>query len=117
MFLAFRVTIDPPADSAPVTSTTTPPAANQPPVVKLGGKKKVTTSKDTFKVHGSAHDGDGSVRKVEVKVNKGPYRKAKGGAKWSFDAELKPGKNIILVRTTDAAGAVSAPVKLIVFRK
>ncbi len=114
MFLAFRVTINPPADTAPTAHT---PTANQPPVVKLGGKKKVTTGADTFKVQGSARDGDGSVRLVEVKVNKSPYRKAKGGAKWSFNAKLKAGKNVILVRTTDAAGAVSAPVKLIVFRK
>ncbi len=85
--------------------------------MKLAGKKKVTTSDDTFKVHGSAVDGDGSVRVVEVKVNKGSFHKAKGAAKWSFKAKLKSGKNTITVRTIDAAGAISAPVKLIVIRK
>jgi hypothetical protein len=115
MFLAFRVTINPAADKAPVAAPSAP--VNHPPVVAVSGKKKITTAAATFKVHGKAVDSDGSVRVVEVKVNKGSYRKAKGSAKWSFAADLKPGKNVILVRSIDASGAVSAPQKIIVFKK
>ena len=112
IFLAYRVTITPAADTVPVTPVTpTPPAANQPPVV-IVGKRKITAS--TVKISGSARDADGSVRLVEVKVNTAPYRKAKSTAKWSFTAELKPGKNTILVRATDNDDARSAPVKITV---
>ena len=115
MFLAFRVTITPSAELAQTFPQ--PPAGHHPPVLKLAGKKKITTPATRYKLRGSVADADGDASYVEVKINKNPYRKVKGGAHWNVNVQLQPGRNVILVRSVDAQGNKSAPAKTIIFRK
>jgi hypothetical protein len=87
------------------------------PVVTLIGKKHQTTAKAALLIRGRARDLDNNLSKVEVKVGKQPYRKAKGTpARWKFTVRLKPGVNKVTVRAEDTAGAVSRPLNLVLKR-
>ncbi len=58
------------------------------------------------RVQGRAAD-DWGLFRVEVKVNRAPYRKAVGLERWRFRARLKPGRNQVRVRSVDDVGQLS----------
>jgi len=98
--------------SPSASSTATTPH----PIAAIAGKKKITTGAATLKLKGTASDIGGTLARVEVKVGKGGFKTANGTAAWKFTAHLEPGKNVILVRAVDAAGAVSANARVTVVR-
>jgi hypothetical protein len=114
VFLVYRVTI---ASGDDATETPKSHDHREPPVVQLPGKGKRVTSDDQITLRGRVSDPDSNVRVVQVKVNSGKFRKAKGAAKWQFNASLKPGRNVIIVRSIDADGHVSKTKKIVVIRK
>ncbi|MGH8046563.1 MAG: choice-of-anchor tandem repeat GloVer-containing protein, partial [Chthoniobacterales bacterium] len=82
------------------------------PTVAVKGKKKLTTSKPSLTLKGTATN----AAKVEIKVGKGKYKRAKGTANWSFKLKLKPGKNTITV-IAHGPGGDSTPARLTITRK
>lgn len=57
---------------------------------------------------GTAADPSG-VAEILYRIDKGPFKAAKGTTAWSLSLKLKPGKNKIEVFVVDGAGNVSAP--------
>ncbi|MDD5201407.1 MAG: hypothetical protein PHC88_16575 [Terrimicrobiaceae bacterium] len=77
-----------------------------------------TTAKDRYVIKGTAHDPSG-VSRVEVAKRSAhaAYTGASGTTTWKFVATpLKTGNNIFYVRSIDASGAPSAPVKVTIRR-
>ncbi|MEW6069036.1 MAG: right-handed parallel beta-helix repeat-containing protein [Candidatus Thermoplasmatota archaeon] len=64
---------------------TKPPAVNQPPVVSITYPATGQTVNGTIAITGSASDPDGTVQKVEVKIDDGSWSDATGTTTWSFE--------------------------------
>jgi sugar lactone lactonase YvrE len=59
----------------------------------------------------------GEVTQVTQRVGKrGPFRKAKGTAKWRFTASLKPGRNFVTV-VAEGPGGKSTPKRVVITRQ
>ena len=101
--LKFHTTF--PAPPAPLPAPLSPTVA---------GKRNVVTTKAKITLKGGATS---DVVSVNVKVRKKAYRNAQGTTHWSYRVPLIIGKNIVLVRTTNASGVTSAPVKIRITRK
>jgi hypothetical protein len=87
------------------------------PLVRLIGRSRLSTARPSIVIRGRATDADGDLLKVEVKVGTRPYRAAKGTpARWRHTVPLKPGRNRVLVRAKDAAGAFSTPLRVLIQR-
>ncbi len=88
------------------------------PTVRVSGKhtRRVAATKLTFK--GTAADANGDLARVEVKVGKAKWKKARGLEKWRFVAyHLKIGRTKIQVRATDTTGLRSSPARLTIIRQ
>jgi hypothetical protein len=90
-----------------------------PVVIPTDLRKRLRVQISPFKITGTASD-DVTVKKVEAKLNKGPYVELKLKAtnnptkvKWTFNAALQPGKNVIKFRATDNDDNPSEVVKQI----
>lgn len=83
------------------------------PIVTVKGPKKLTTSRASLKLRGLSLN---AVR-VEVKAGKGAFSDAKGVAVWSHRTRLKPGKNVIRVRSVNIADATSRYSRVTVTRQ
>ncbi len=84
------------------------------PVVKPA-VKGISTIRPRVKIKGTATD-EGVIEAVQVQPGNGPFRKAKGTNQWSFNAKLKPGRNVLQIRARDTAGNSSRPKRVIVTR-
>lgn len=83
------------------------------PTVTIQTRNSSTTA-STKRVRGKAA---GQVSSVTYRVGKsGAFRKASGTAGWSFNARLKPGKNVITV-VAEGPGGSSAPKKVTITRE
>ncbi len=96
-----------------MTPKVVPPPKPAAPVVKIIGAKNLTTAKAKLTIKGSA---TGPVTSVTYRIGSRPAKAAKGTAKWSLKAALKPGKNKIAV-TAHGPGGDSAPARVTVMRK
>lgn len=83
------------------------------PIVTVKGRKMITTSQASVKLRGFSLN---AVR-VEVKQDKGGFRNTTGVTLWNHRARLKPGKNIILVRSVNIADATSRLSRVTVTRR
>ena len=82
------------------------------PVLTISTRSAATTN-PTFRIRGKV---TGQVTKVTYRVGKkGGFRRATGGARWSFTARLKPGKNLITVMA-EGPGGTSAAKKVTITR-
>jgi hypothetical protein len=78
---------------------------------------KLQTDKPTFRVKGVASSNEGIV-KVQYRLpGEKKFRTARGTESWSFTAQLKPGKNKILVRVISASGETTDKVVIVTRRK
>jgi uncharacterized repeat protein (TIGR03803 family) len=104
---------DGPSGAGAIYSLTSP---NKVPVVKIKGKAFLRTNKAKVKIAGTATDDIGLLR-VEYKIGKkGKYRPAKGTSKWTINAKLKPGLNVITIRAVDIRRTNSKPATARVIR-
>jgi sugar lactone lactonase YvrE len=94
---------------------TTPGPTPHPRVVVIG-RKVYSTPAARARLRGRATDAGGTLARVQVKVNRRPYRNAAGLANWRFFANLQPGRNVIFVRAVDVSGAMSSAVRLTITR-
>jgi hypothetical protein len=94
--------------------------ASFPPVaavkVRISGKKRITTSGATATVKGTASSTVG-IKRVECKVNRGKFKKARGTEKWKFKARLKEGRNVVTARAIGNNDVVSKPAKVRIMRE
>src|SRR5690606_9701757 len=106
------------AGAAYLFEVVVPPAPATSPTLKITGRKKVRTTKPRHRVTGTAADADGNLARVEAKDTRPKgvkkFRKAKGSAKWKYQAPLKTGRNKIQVRAVDATGRTSKTARITV---
>jgi hypothetical protein len=96
----------------PTPEATPDPAPPDAPI--LAGSAKIKTTKPKVKIGGTLLV-EGAY--VMYKIGSGPYIKAKGGAQWSINLKLKPGKNIVFIVTFDPmTGKMSKPKKITITR-
>lgn len=84
------------------------PALLPVPRVSVKGPKTFVTSRGSIRLRGTSRN---AVR-VEVKAGKGKFRSAKGVASWTHRAKLRPGRNVVLVRSVNIADATSKLVRM-----
>jgi len=86
-------------------------AANKLPLVVISSPKDGQKFiKADIVVEGIANDEDGSVSKVQVKLNDGDWSDASGTTTWRKEITLEPGDNIISVKAIDDLGAETSPL-------
>lgn len=116
-----------PAPSPSPTASPRPPVPPTPrptpdrtdriaPIVRVRGENVRRSPLPFVILSGTARD-NRSLRKVEIQSNGGSYRRANGGRPeiWYGLFDLKPGRNVFLVRAIDAAGNVSKLERVSVF--
>jgi sugar lactone lactonase YvrE len=97
-------------------SPVTTPGSTPHPRVVVPGPKVYSTASARVLLRGRAADAGGTLARVQVKVNRRPYRNAAGLANWRFFANLQSGRNAILVRAVDVSGTMSSAVRLTITR-
>ncbi len=108
------------AGAAYIFTLTPPPSVRgtAAPAVRVKGKKTLRTTAARVVIKGTATDPDADLTRVEVKVGKAKWKKARGLEKWRFVVRgLKLGRTKIKVRALDATGRYSSPVKLTIFHR
>lgn len=78
-----------------------------PPTVAITSPKKSSSFRADFSVLGTAADSDGSITKVEISVDNGPWQLCQNTASWAcsvFTASLAKGKHLLTARATDNVG-------------
>jgi hypothetical protein len=86
------------------------------PVVRVIGPAQRRTTRARVVIRGTASD-DGTIVRVNYRVGRAAARAAAGTTNWRFSAPLRPGRNRIEVRATDADGGSSAPARVTVLRR
>lgn len=76
------------------------------PTVAITGAEQITTASNVD-LEGTAVDPDGSISRVEMRVNGGAWLPLIGTETWGFTAALEVGDNIIDVRARDNDGLYS----------
>lgn len=92
------------------------PPPSKPPVVKISGKKTLMTTKARVTIRGVASDASG-IRKVRFKIGNGKFKNARGTTSWNFTAQLKLGKNRIVVQAVDKTDASSTASVMVIRKK
>jgi hypothetical protein len=80
-----------------------------PPTVVITFPKKNSSFRTDFGVLGTAADRDGSIAKVEISVDNGPWQLCQNTDSWAcsvFTAGLIKGKHLLTARATDNVGKV-----------
>ncbi len=85
------------------------------PRLEFAFSKRIVTSVARLRLRGTVFD-EGRVISVKAKVGKKGFRASRQIDPWAFTARLKPGKNKVLLRATDAAGNVSKTVRIVITR-
>jgi hypothetical protein len=78
-----------------------------PPSVVITSPKKNSTFRADFDVLGTAADSDGSIAKVEISIDNGPWQLCRNTASWACSASiayLAKGKHLLTARATDNVG-------------
>jgi len=88
---------------------------NPAPRVSVKGAPRRPVTGAKLSLRGLASD-DGTVERVEVRIGKAPFRRAIGTTRWKFNGALRPGKNLVQIRSLDLGGKASALRKLKVTR-
>lgn len=96
----------------------TKPPANGRPIVEIVSKENVIrVTGPRFRVRGTAAISEGNkIRRIEVKVGKKKFRRAKGKAKWSFRSRVPEGKTLVRVRAVGTNGKRSNIARIRVVR-
>ncbi|HDS59621.1 MAG TPA: PKD domain-containing protein, partial [Thermoplasmatales archaeon] len=86
------------AHFSPVTQT------NTPPTVSIAGPENNATLSGLITMNGSAQDSDGSILRVEVRIDGGAWTTAQGTDSWQYawdTASLANGEHILAARSFD----------------
>jgi hypothetical protein len=78
-----------------------------PPSVVITFPKKNSSFHTDFSVSGTAADSDGSIAKVEISVDNGPWQLCQNTTSWACsvsNASLPRGKHLLTARATDNVG-------------
>ena len=68
-------------------------------------------------ISGTASDSDGTIQKVQIKLNDGQWQDGIGTEKWSKQFELKKGNNLISLRSQDNDNQWSEEIAISIFFK
>lgn len=82
---------------------------NVAPTITLTGTSRRSTKKSSITLSGFAADSDGTLASVKATVNNKPAA-VSGTTGWSLRARLKPGRNLITLRSEDNLGLLSSGV-------
>ncbi len=91
-----------------------PPEQNQVPFIVINAPLEDAVVSNTVRVNGMAMDPDGTIIKVEVKVDGGGWQAADGTSKWSLQLSIAPltnGPHTIYARAYDGI-IYSSPVNI-----
>lgn len=77
---------------------------DEPAKVRIKGGKRTVSRRAVFQVRGTAVDDLTRTTAVFVKVNKGPFRRARGKTIWRSFEKLKTGRNVIKAYAVDTVG-------------
>jgi hypothetical protein len=86
-----------------VNNTETPPPSNQPPTVSINPIYQAEVSGEVY-LYGTASDPDGTVDRVQVRIDSGGWRTADNTGSWSFlwnTTGVSDGLHIIYARAID----------------
>jgi hypothetical protein len=92
-----------------VNNTEAPPAPNVPPSVSITPPQQYQVAGDV-QIQGTASDSDGSVKKVQLKIDSGGWRTAANTISWSYiwdTTEVADGEHSIYARAEDDSGEFS----------
>jgi hypothetical protein len=89
------------------------PALLPKPEVSVKGRRILKTSRSSIVLRGTSKQATG----VELKIGSAGYKPVEGIANWSRRARLKLGRNLLLARSVNVAGATSTPVRRVVYRR
>jgi Bacterial Ig domain len=106
--IAARVT-DGTGNSSAVSESVVIANKDAPPSVVITSVKKNSTFRADFGVQGTAADIDGSIAKVEISVDNGPWQLCQNTTSWACSvstANLTKGKHLLTARATDNIGKV-----------
>jgi len=81
-----------------------PPPTNLPPTCNIVSPVPGSTVAGTYRIAGIASDVDGTVRKVEVKIDNGEWIEASGNTSWIYDwdtTDVSNGQHTIRARSYD----------------
>jgi parallel beta-helix repeat protein len=90
--------------------------SNQPPICAISSPISGTTIAGTVTISGSASDLEGTVHKVEIRIDEGQWIQATGNASWTYEwetATVKDGEHTIHARSFDGT-AYSSEVSVTV---
>jgi len=83
---------------------TTIPPSNNPPSCSITSPSNGATVSGTVTIQGTASDSDGTVQKVEVKIDDGTWQQATGTTSWSYSWDttgVSDGSHTIYARSYD----------------
>lgn len=89
------------------------PALLPTPVVSVKGRRILKTKRSSLVLRGTSKQ----ATVVELKIGSAGYKPVQGIANWSHRARLKRGRNLLLARSVNIAGATSTPVRRIAYRR
>ncbi|MCD6512324.1 MAG: right-handed parallel beta-helix repeat-containing protein, partial [Thermoplasmata archaeon] len=93
--------------------------SNQPPTITITSPSNGATVSGTVTIQGTAGDSDGTVQKVEVKIDNGAWTQATGTTEWSYSLNttvLSNGEHTIYARSFDGADySSSASITINIF--
>ena len=81
-----------------------PPPQNEPPIVNITSPVSGVTVSGVITIQGTAEDTDGTVQKVEIKIDGGAWMTATGTTSWSYEWNTTPvsnGNHTIYARSYD----------------
>ncbi len=84
------------------------PPGNQRPVCEIVHPVEHERIHETFTITGSAHDEDGTIVSVEIRIDDGPWIEVNGTTPWSYEwdtTEIDNGEHTIHARCFDNEGA------------
>jgi fibronectin type 3 domain-containing protein len=92
-------------ESAPSDSTdANPHTVNQPPKVSITSPLSLTTIKGKFEILGTASDPDGTIQRVEIKIDDGNWIRVEGTSSWNYEWDtnsVPDGLHTIVARSFD----------------
>ncbi|TET90893.1 MAG: DUF1416 domain-containing protein [Methanomassiliicoccales archaeon] len=94
------------AVNATVTVDNAPPPQPEPPVCSISSPTPGQMVSGTVEISGTSSDPDGTVQKVEIRIDSGTWIEASGTTTWSYDwntTNVSDGQHTIYARSYDGA--------------
>jgi hypothetical protein len=85
----------------------TPFAVNRPPTVEITSPSTGSTIKGTFEILGTSSDDDGTIQRVEIKIDGENWIRAQGTTVWNYEwdtTSISNGQHTVSARAFDGIG-------------